>query len=181
MSADVADRRIPQWTLGDRLRKARESASLEQGQLGSLIGVNRGTISRVERGLNKPRQAVVIAWAAETGVDKAWLQTGVTPTDSTKESWLPAPGTAADVADRMQAAVGNVIASDESIRRVLSLETVAEMKADERFLAWMLVTASDADPERVGLSDEDVPTFFDADQLRDALCLHGGSNPGPKD
>ncbi len=55
------------------------------------------------------------------------------------------------------------------------------MKADERFLAWMMVTTSGADPERVGLSDEDVPSLYDIDRLRDALCLHGGSNPGPKD
>ncbi len=180
MSA-VVEGHVPEWSFADRLRKAREYAGLDQGALSSELGLGRNTISRAETGQTAPKAQTVISWAAVTGVSSEWLLSGDKATEQQKKAWVPAPNAVDDVTGRMQAAVGTVTASDEAIRRVLSLETVAEMKADERFLAWMLVTASDADPERVGLNDEDVPAFFDADQLRDALCLHGGSNPGPKD
>ena len=41
--------RIPQWILGDRLRTARESAGLSQGELADAIGVARATVSSAER------------------------------------------------------------------------------------------------------------------------------------
>ena len=170
---------VPTWTPADRLRKAREYSGLSQLELATKSKLSRQTITNAERGFGVTTTRTFEAISEATGVNLLWLRTGQRP--GSTDSWLPAPGAVDDVTGRMQSAVGNVIASDEAILRVLSLETVAEMKADERFLAWMMVTAAGDDPARVGLSDEDVPAFFDADQLRDALCLHGGSNPGPKD
>src|SRR5437868_6128097 len=66
---------VPSWTLGDRLRKARELAALEQGELASRIGVSRGTVSNYElgRGTRPPKRIVLRAWAAECHVPYSWL------------------------------------------------------------------------------------------------------------
>lgn len=60
--------RVPQWTMADRLRKARESAGLEQGELAEAMGVSRQSISSAERGAARPRRLTVRAWAMATGV-----------------------------------------------------------------------------------------------------------------
>ena len=65
----------PRWTLGDRLRKAREFAGLEQGELAARIGISRGTVSNYElgRGQRPPKLIVLRAWAHECGVPFDWL------------------------------------------------------------------------------------------------------------
>ena len=85
---------VPAWTLGDRLRKAREFAGLEQGELAEQIGISRGTVSNYElgHGQRPPKRLVVRAWAEATGVPLDWfleddLDTeattgGITPRDS---------------------------------------------------------------------------------------------------
>lgn len=72
--------RIPEWTLGDRLRKAREEAGLEQQELAQMIGVARNTVSNAEKGKVNPRQIVLNQWSLATGVPLQWLQNGETPT-----------------------------------------------------------------------------------------------------
>ena len=80
MSTDAGvEQRVPVFTIEDRLRKARESAGLEQTQLAELIGVSRGTIGNTERGLVKPRLIMLRAWALATGVPVEWIQTGEAP------------------------------------------------------------------------------------------------------
>jgi len=66
---------IPTWTLSDRLRKAREYAGLEQLDLAERLGASRGTVSNYERGSNiRPLKPYLLEkWAAECGVDLAWL------------------------------------------------------------------------------------------------------------
>lgn len=78
MSTAALSPRIPTFDLSDRLRKARESAGLDQSQLSELIGVSRTSISAAERGSTKPRKSVIIAWAFTTGVPFEWLATGET-------------------------------------------------------------------------------------------------------
>lgn len=66
----------PSWTLADRLRKAREAAGLEQGQLSSVANIARTTISNAENGRSTPSRATIALWAMATGVSRTWLQTG---------------------------------------------------------------------------------------------------------
>lgn len=65
----------PHWTLGDRLRKAREHAGMEQGELASRIGISRNTVGNYElgRGVRPPKLIVLRAWAHECGVPFDWL------------------------------------------------------------------------------------------------------------
>jgi transcriptional regulator with XRE-family HTH domain len=65
---------VPEWTLADRLRKARETCGLNQTELGELTGISRRAISRYESSEATPRRPHVIAWAMATGVSLAWLE-----------------------------------------------------------------------------------------------------------
>ena len=64
-----------EFDLGDRLRKARLHAHLEQEEMAEKLGVTIGTISNWESGRVQPRnlRAVVEEWSELTGVDPIWL------------------------------------------------------------------------------------------------------------
>lgn len=69
---------VPQWTPGDRLRKAREQAGYSQQELAENMGVARNTIGNYELDASeRPRKIVLRAWALATGVDLRWLETGI--------------------------------------------------------------------------------------------------------
>ena len=65
---------IPQWTLGDRMRKAREHADLSQAQLAAEIGIGRTSVVNYETGRKRPSRPVLLSWALRCGVDHAWLR-----------------------------------------------------------------------------------------------------------
>jgi len=81
----------PGFHKGDRLRKAREFAGLEQVELAQRIDVHRGTIARYESGDVRVKLPVVIAWAMATGVDANWLLNGDDDGDSATVSDLVRP------------------------------------------------------------------------------------------
>lgn len=63
------------FTLGDRLRKAREYAGLSSIEIAKELGVSRNTVTNYERhpGKRGVPHAVVRVWADITGVDLDWL------------------------------------------------------------------------------------------------------------
>jgi len=69
---------VPEFSLGDRLRKAREIAGFDQIALAHEIDVHRQTVARYETGASAPRRPVLISWAMTTGVSLEWLTTGST-------------------------------------------------------------------------------------------------------
>lgn len=71
--------RIPAWTMGDRLRKAREEAGYDQRRFADLIGVSRQTITNAEKGHKTVRKITLNAWAMATGVPVEWLVSGEVP------------------------------------------------------------------------------------------------------
>jgi DNA-binding XRE family transcriptional regulator len=81
MSTQPHQHRVPAWTVGDRLRKAREESGLSQQELADAIGVSRNTISNHEVGVGKrdPQTLLVRAWAAATDVSVEWIRTGHEP------------------------------------------------------------------------------------------------------
>ena len=64
---------VPTWTLGDRLRKAREHAGLKQTEMAEEIGIGRSSIINYEKNAAIPPRSVLIAWALRCGVDYEWL------------------------------------------------------------------------------------------------------------
>ena len=90
MSTQSTEWQIPEWSRGDRFRKAREARDISQGELAEMMGVARRTIGSYERDEVEPRKIVVNAWALATGVPVEWLLYGVAPTGPDDD------GTAAD-------------------------------------------------------------------------------------
>ena len=74
---------VPQWTLADRLRKAREDAGMSRDVLAEELAITVKTVGNAERGDTRPFTLTLRAWAAATGVPFEWLLTGsVAPKDN---------------------------------------------------------------------------------------------------
>lgn len=71
---------IPEFTLGDRLRKAREHAGLDMRDLAAMIDIHRQTVARYESGDATPRRPVILSWSLATGVSLDWLTFGAVST-----------------------------------------------------------------------------------------------------
>ena len=67
---------VPKWTIGDRLKKAREAVGRTQAEFGEDIGLSRGVIANLETDTTPAKKPIVVAWAFATGVDLHWLMTG---------------------------------------------------------------------------------------------------------
>src|SRR6187402_1025231 len=90
MTIATHDRRYPQFTIGDRLRKARTQLGpdMDAAAFADLIGVSRGTITNYElekTPAEKMRPIVLNAWALATGVDPQWLRDGRLPDGEPEE------------------------------------------------------------------------------------------------
>lgn len=70
---------IPQWTIADRLRKAREMTGMDQSQFAEHAGLSRQGVNAAERGQSTPRRSTLKLWALSTGVPLHWIETGETP------------------------------------------------------------------------------------------------------
>jgi len=79
---------VPEWTITDRLRKARELTGLDQTQFAEEIGASRGTVSNYERGSKTHQKSVLMTWAMRSGVPLKWLLTGQEPTGTPPETTL---------------------------------------------------------------------------------------------
>lgn len=80
--------RIPQLTLGWRLKMALDHGDIKRGPIAEALGVDESTISRWCNGGGKPpARAFILQWAEITGVDAGWLETG---------QGTPGPGTTED-------------------------------------------------------------------------------------
>jgi transcriptional regulator with XRE-family HTH domain len=81
---------IPQWTLGDRLRKAREHAGMDQLELANRIGISRNTVSNYElgNGTRAPKVVVLRAWAHECGVPYEWVVDNFRPTVTVRSPFI---------------------------------------------------------------------------------------------
>lgn len=66
---------IPEWSLGDRLRKIRRRAGHSQAEFAALLGENTKTYAAWELDTTAPRNAVALAKRVEmvTKVPAAWL------------------------------------------------------------------------------------------------------------
>lgn len=69
----MTDQQPPEWTIGDRLRKAREFAGLKQSDMAARFRVGRSTIANWEAERNTPGYLALEKWAEVTGVPFDWL------------------------------------------------------------------------------------------------------------
>ena len=77
---------IPEWTRGDRLRKARQMTGLTTRDFAEHVGVSQKTITDAENDKRATRKLLLNAWALATGVPVGWLETGEAPTPGSPTS-----------------------------------------------------------------------------------------------
>ena len=68
--------KIPTWTLGERLRKARTDAGHTADTIAAELHVTPQTVRNYETGRTRPQHPMVNAWAEITDVDGDWLRHG---------------------------------------------------------------------------------------------------------
>ena len=73
---------IPELTLGWRLRMARETTGMGLREFAAAIGVAPDTLTSAEKDRRKVGPITINAYALATGVDREWLETGVSAPDS---------------------------------------------------------------------------------------------------
>ncbi len=74
---NVTTTEVPKFTLGDRLKKARIAAGLDQSTLGDRIGYHGNSVSNWENDHSIPRKSTLMLIAEELGVRGEWLLYGV--------------------------------------------------------------------------------------------------------
>jgi transcriptional regulator with XRE-family HTH domain len=70
------DYMVPEWTLGDRMRKALEVSGTPVQEIAEYLDVSRVTVGRWIHDRTPVKRHVLLVWAATTGVDPDWLETG---------------------------------------------------------------------------------------------------------
>ena len=85
MNIDAATEVVPEWTIADRMRKAREVRDMSQTEFAAATGLSRRTIVRVESGEKVPGTKEFNLWRMATGVSRSWLETGTAPRPSGPE------------------------------------------------------------------------------------------------
>lgn len=63
-------------TIGKRIKIIREKANLNQAEFGTILGVQRAAISKLETGLNQPTEAAITLICKEFNINEVWLRTG---------------------------------------------------------------------------------------------------------
>ena len=80
---------VPEWTRGDRLRKARALTGMTTRDFADHIGVSQKTVTDAENDKReRVRKIVLNAWSLATGVPVEWLENGGAP----ETSPTPGPG-----------------------------------------------------------------------------------------
>jgi len=74
---------VPEWTVGDRIAKARRHAGLRAEDIAEILSVSRTTISNWENGVAPCRPVFVREIARQCGVSYEWLL-GTPPPKATK-------------------------------------------------------------------------------------------------
>ena len=69
--------RIPDWTLGWRLRRALDEANVGMDEIAHELGVSRNTIGNWCHDRNRPSTLHLKQFALRCGVPYEWLKTGL--------------------------------------------------------------------------------------------------------
>lgn len=97
-----SEERVPVWSVGDRMAKAREVAGLSQEAMAELFDVSRAAIGKWERDEAQPRDflAVITRWSEITKVPAGWLLWGGQPNGAENVSYLTLSAQVSPSSDR---------------------------------------------------------------------------------
>lgn len=75
----LPSKHTPEWTLGDRMAKARRDAGFTAQEIAARIGISRKSVWNYEHDTTKPLTPILRAWAEVTGTYVEWIETGESP------------------------------------------------------------------------------------------------------
>lgn len=78
MTTTAEDGLVPEWTTGDRLRKARSLTGMTLTEFAEATLISAKTIGNYEADRFRPKPLALRRWAEVTGVSEAWLLGGST-------------------------------------------------------------------------------------------------------
>lgn len=110
---------VPEFGLGDRLRKAREITGLDGTEFAAEVGISRTSVYAAERGEKHPRELTLRAWALCSGVDLTWLKTGETPPpagDGAPSSYTPRDSNPEPIGMQDDSRIAAVVSIDDAPR-----------------------------------------------------------------
>jgi transcriptional regulator with XRE-family HTH domain len=64
---------IPEWTIGDRMGKARRAAGIRTADMCEYLGIHRNSLNAYEHDRSRPPKSVVRLWAQRCDVPLDWL------------------------------------------------------------------------------------------------------------
>ena len=67
------EQHIPTFTMGERLRKARESAGVSEQEMAALLEVTDRTIRNYESDARPIKRPSLVVWSIRTGVPVEWI------------------------------------------------------------------------------------------------------------
>lgn len=70
---------VPEWTLGERLAKARSRAKVTKEEMGDILGIAPRTVLRYEADRSALRDGPLRLWAMRCNVPYEWLKSGQGP------------------------------------------------------------------------------------------------------
>ena len=73
---------VPEFTVADRLAKARRVSGMSQAEFAAALGLVLKTYQRYERGEKDTPRAILIGAAFTAGVSTSWLLTGLAVTEA---------------------------------------------------------------------------------------------------
>jgi transcriptional regulator with XRE-family HTH domain len=73
MSRNVSSSRVPEFSLGERIRKAREDQELSQQRFADMLGVDRKTLGGWENGRHRPGYGDLMLVSSVGDVSLEWL------------------------------------------------------------------------------------------------------------
>jgi transcriptional regulator with XRE-family HTH domain len=76
---------IPEWQVGDRMRKSLQRADMTSLDMADYLGVSQTSVSNWINCRHEPTKQTLLLWAMRTGVPYEWLATGCTPRDLNPE------------------------------------------------------------------------------------------------
>lgn len=71
--------RVPVWTVGDRLKKARTTANVSAEEMAEILTRGVRTVYNYENGLTRPTLLVLKLYAMRCKVPLEWLEDGTEP------------------------------------------------------------------------------------------------------
>lgn len=77
MTMRASEGQVPEWTMGDRLRKARSLTGMTVAQFAAASLISAKSINNYEADKYPPKLLALKRWAEVTGVSESWLLTGV--------------------------------------------------------------------------------------------------------